>query len=247
MILPSAEPRHQAQLGRDEGSDCPRPGCSPTRGPRYDGVVETITRWLERDWFYWFAKRGFLIFARLFLGLKIHDRWRVPPPETGGLVVVSNHFSALDPPVMGVAVPREVHYMAKKELFENRYLRALVLGLRAFPVDREGNAAGAIKESIRRLERGVAIGIFIQGTRNRGDAEARGGAVFIAQRAGVPLQPAAIWREGRRYVVRFGDPITPEGKSREEAEQLTELLMTRINELLPETKKMRPRAATADV
>lgn len=208
--------------------------------------MDTITRWLERDWFYWLAKRGFLLFARLFLGLTIRDRWRVPPPETGGLVVVSNHVSALDPPVLGVSVPREVHFMAKKELFESRYSRALMLGLRAFPVDREGNAASAIKEAIRRLGRGVAIGVFIQGTRNRGDVEARGGAVFIAQRAGVPLQPAAVWREGRRYLVRFGEPLAPEGKSREEAQRLTELLMARINELLPSTEKMGSSANGAE-
>ncbi len=200
--------------------------------------METITQWVQGDWFYWLVKRGFFVYAKLFYGLAILDRWRVPPKETGGLVVVSNHISTLDPPVMGASVPREVHYMAKKELFENRYLRALVLGLKSFPVDREGNASGAIKESVRRLKKGLAIGIFIQGTRNQGDAEALPGAAFIAQRAGVPLQPAAIWREGRRYRVRFGEPLIPQGKSREEATLLTEELVRRIAELLPGTAKL---------
>jgi 1-acyl-sn-glycerol-3-phosphate acyltransferase len=201
--------------------------------------VDTITAWVQRPWFYWMVKWGFFIFAKLFLGLSIEGRWRVPPKERGGLVVVSNHISTLDPPVMGASMPREVHYMAKKELFENRYFRAIPLGLRSFPVDREGNASGAIKEAIRRLKQNLAIGIFIQGTRNAGDAEALDGAAFIAQRAGVALQPAAIWREGRRYRVRFGEPIMPQGKSREEAARLTDLLMVEINALLPEHAKMK--------
>ena len=71
-----------------------------------------------------------------------------------------------------------------------------------------------------------------------GDAGALDGAAFIAQRAGVPLQPAAIWRDGKNFRVRFGDPMHPEGKSREEAADLTAALMVRINELLPEGKKL---------
>lgn len=194
--------------------------------------MELITRWVQGAWFYWLVKHGFLWYARLFHGLVITGRDKVP--RTGPLVVVSNHITTLDPPIAGSAVPREVHYMAKKELFENRYLRALVLGLRSYPVDRQGNASSAIKESIRRLKTGVAIGIFIQGTRNKGDAQALDGAAFIAQRAGATLQPAALWRRGRRYFVSFGEPLEPQGKSREEAAALTRELVRRINALLPE-------------
>ena len=198
--------------------------------------METITRWVQRPWFYWLIKRSFLWFARLFMGLKIIDRDKVP--LSGGLLVVSNHIAVLDPPVMGAAIPREVHYMGKKELFENRYLRALVLGLRSYPVDRQGSASGAVKASIRRLNEGLAIGIFVQGTRNAGDAQALDGAAFIAQRAGAPLQPAALWKEGRKVRVRFGDPIYPKGKSREEATALTKEVVRRIDALLPEGQKM---------
>ena len=193
-----------------------------------------LLRIISQVWFFWFGRTVFLIYAKLFLNLKVYGLENVP--HRGGLVVVSNHFSALDPPVMGVSIPREAHFMAKKELFEGPFwLKLLVTGLRAYPVDREGNATGAIKDSIRKVrEQQVAIGIFIQGTRNNGNAEALDGAAFIAQRAGVPLQPAAIWREGQRFKVHFGEPVIPQGKSREEMAALTNELMLRINTLLPQ-------------
>jgi 1-acyl-sn-glycerol-3-phosphate acyltransferase len=200
-------------------------------------MMKFLERIVQQDWFFWFGRTVFLIYAKLFLGLRVEGQEKVP--RQGGLVVVSNHFSSLDPPVMGVSIPREANYMAKKELFEGKWwFRLIIMGLRAYPVDREGNATGAIKDSIRRVkDKQVAIGIFIQGTRNAGDAEALDGAAFIAQRAGVPIQPAAIWREGRSFVVRFGDPIMPQGKSREEASAITQTLMEKIKQLLPETKR----------
>lgn len=199
--------------------------------------METITRFMQRAWFFWFGRTAFLIFAKLVYGIRVEGAELVP--RKGGLVVASNHFSTLDPPVMGVAVPREINYMAKKELFENRYMRALALGLRAFPVDRSKSDLGAIKHALRLLEQGVAVGIFAQGTRNTGDFEALDGASFLAIRAGVPLQPAAIWREGRRYRVRFGEPIIPREGKREQMQALTRELMKRVNELLPEGKSLR--------
>ncbi|MEX2542467.1 MAG: lysophospholipid acyltransferase family protein [Trueperaceae bacterium] len=198
--------------------------------------METITRLMQRAWFFWFGRTAFLIYARLAYGLDIEGAELVP--REGGLVVASNHFSTLDPPVMGVAVPREINYMAKKELFENRYMRALALGLRAFPVDRSRSDLGAIKYSLKRLREGVAIGIFIQGTRNAGDVAALDGAAFLALRAGVPLQPAAIWREGKRYHVRFGTPIRPEGRDRNDIKALTGEVMDRVNELLPADREL---------
>jgi 1-acyl-sn-glycerol-3-phosphate acyltransferase len=194
-------------------------------------VMETITRFMQRAWFFWLGRTAFLIYAKLMYGIVVEGAELVP--RRGGLVVASNHFSSLDPPVLGVSVPREVHYMAKKELFENRYLRALVLGLRAFPVDRSRSDLGAIKHALRLLGNGVAVGIFAQGTRNAGDVAALDGAAYLALRAGVPLQPAAIWREGRRFHVRFGAPIPATGRDRHDIKALTAELMERVNRLLP--------------
>jgi 1-acyl-sn-glycerol-3-phosphate acyltransferase len=192
-----------------------------------------MLRWLlSGKWFYIFGRTLALIVLKLFYRLRVEGMERVP--RSGGLVVASNHISTLDPPVVGVSVPREIHFMAKKELFEGRWLGPIIRGLRAFPVDRRGGDIGAIKGALRRLTGGLAVGIFAQGTRNAGDADALDGAAFLAQRAGVPILPAAVWREGRHYRVRFGEPLLPEGRSKEEMAALTDQLMERVRDLLPE-------------
>ena len=143
--------------------------------------------------FYRLAAALVRLFVGLVYGLRIRGREHVP--ATGACVIGANHVSAWDPPVVGVAAPREVHFMAKKELFASRWGARLYRGLRAFPVDRGGHDIGAVKEALRRLQRGHAIGVFFEGTRNvSGSAEAHQGAAFLAQRADAPLVPAAIWR-----------------------------------------------------
>jgi 1-acyl-sn-glycerol-3-phosphate acyltransferase len=195
-------------------------------------VFGLLDRLVRMKWFYVLAVVAFRAFTRLFFGLRIERSERVPR-DGRGLVVACNHVSAWDPPVLGVCVPREIHFMAKKELFASPGGALLMHGLRAFPVDRSVNDVGAIKESLRKLQAGLAVGIFAQGTRNTGQKEALDGAAYLAQRAGVPLLPAAIWREGRRFHVGFGDPIEPTGKSREQARSMTLRLMRAVNEMLP--------------
>src|SRR5690606_36461367 len=85
---------------------------------------------------------------------------------------------------------------------------------------------------------GRAIGIFVQGTRNAGDAAALDGASYLAQRAGVPLVPAAIWREGRAFHVAFGPPILPTGRTREDATALTQQVVQEIGAMIPSAARV---------
>ncbi len=194
--------------------------------------MRLLERFVGQTWVFWLLRWSFLGFAKLFFGLRVSGLEHIP--REGGMVVASNHMSSWDPPVVGVAVPREIHFMAKKELFEKPGSRLLMLALRAFPVDRERSDLGAIKAALRKLDDGLAIGIFAQGTRNAGDKGALDGAAYLAQRAGVPLVPTAIWRDGKRFRVRFGTPIQATGRSREEASATTAELTRRIRALLPD-------------
>lgn len=185
----------------------------------------------DKDYIYKFGRFAFTLFFKVIFRLRVYDIDKVP--REGGVVFVSNHISAYDPPLLGVVIPRIVDFMAKKELFANPWFAKVLEIIHVFPVDRSGNATQAIKEALRRLQRGACIGIFAQGTRNQGDKEALDGAAFIAQRSGVPLQPIAIWREGRTFCVRFADPIYPEGRGREAATALTQQVMNAIVAMIP--------------
>ena len=199
--------------------------------PETETDILTSPRRLRTHWFYYLAAFAVRNYARLFLGLEVYGVENIP--RTPGLVLASNHFSTFDPPMIGSVVPREVHFMAKKELFESQPMRWLSVHLMAFPVDRSKSDMRAIKEALRHLKEGSAVGIFPQGTRKAADKDALDGAAFLAQRADVPLLPAAIWREGRNFRVAFGEPITPQGRSRDEMSALTRELMSRIDALLP--------------
>ncbi len=201
-----------------------------------------LMRLVEHPWFFWTARALFLTFVRVFYGLRIEGREHVP--REGPIVLASNHFSAWDPPVVGSCTPREISFMAKKELFENPVFRLAVRGLHAFPVDRSRNDLGAVKEALRRLKQDRAVGIFIQGTRTADSVEALDGAAFLALRTNAPLVPAAIWRDGRRFRVRFGEPFVVAGRDRAAMRRATAEAMRRILALLPQ--RARPAGALAD-
>jgi 1-acyl-sn-glycerol-3-phosphate acyltransferase len=134
-------------------------------------------------------------------------------PRDGGLVVAANHISNFDPPILGVAIPRPVWYMAKKELFAMPIVRWLIPRLNAFPVDRQAGGTAALRASLRMLKEGRAVVIFPEGGRNvTGTNEEKAGAAFLAAAGGVPVIPAAIGGTRRlrpfgRVTVAFGEPM----------------------------------------
>jgi 1-acyl-sn-glycerol-3-phosphate acyltransferase len=183
----------------------------------------------------WLYRLGFALGKALVsvaFGLRVVDVEHVP--LDGPCVIASNHDSGWDPLVVGVSMPRFVQYMAKRELFSNRLMVWALHGVGTFPVDRGKNDIGAVKEALRRLQAGGAVGVFFEGTRKAEAKAAMGGAAYLAQRSGGALVPAAIWREGRRFHVRFGEPMRATGRSREETAALTAALTERVRTLLSE-------------
>ena len=87
-----------------------------------------------RQLHYYLAWRVLHLLARLFLDLRVEGRERIP--QEGGVLVASNHTSYLDPPLLGVALPRECHFLAKRELFTFPPFGALIRAHNAVPVQR---------------------------------------------------------------------------------------------------------------
>ncbi|MEB3339822.1 lysophospholipid acyltransferase family protein [Okeania sp.] len=125
-------------------------------------------------------------------------------PQQGPLVIVSNHASDLDPPILSVSVRRPVAYMAKQQLFEVPILKEIITLYGAYPVNRGSADRSAIRSAMNSLAEGWAAGIFLQGTRTPDGkiTEPKLGAALIAAKAKVPLLPVCIW--GTHLVKRQG-------------------------------------------
>lgn len=134
-------------------------------------------------------------------------------PLDGGVVIAANHISNLDPPLLGVATPRPVSYMAKKDLFAIPVLGFVITHLYAFRVDREAGGTAALRAALRMLKEGRCVGIFPEGGRNvTGTNQEKAGAAFLAAASGAPVVPAAIVGSRRlrlrgRVTVVFGEPL----------------------------------------
>ena len=115
-------------------------------------------------------------------------------PERGKAIVSPNHFSMMDPIIIGAFLPRKVNFMAKEELFSNKLFALILNKLGVFPVKRGGADIGAIRTALRILNNGDIFCIFPEGTRSKtGEIlKAKPGAAMIAIRARSPIIPIAI-------------------------------------------------------
>jgi 1-acyl-sn-glycerol-3-phosphate acyltransferase len=166
-------------------------------------------------------------------------------PAEGGFVLASNHLSNLDPWPVGVPLfPRQVHYMAKSELYRNPVLRLILERAGAFPVRRGERDPQSFKTAVAHARAGGVVAMFPEGTRRakglrkRHVAARHAGAARIALAAGVPLVPAAVkgtdqLRRLGPVRVSYGPPIDLQtnGARRVAAKDATERLMAAISEL----------------
>ena len=166
---------------------------------------------------------GGQVLCRIFstLWFDLHVRGVENVPRTGGVLIVANHQSLLDPMLVGVRLPRPTSYLAKSELFEHKHFSWLIRSLYAFPVRQGEGDVGAVREAIRRLQEGNALVLFPEGSRTENGEllPIEGGVGLIARKAGVPVVPCVIegsysvWPKGvRRFRsgpidVRFGTPM----------------------------------------
>lgn len=167
-------------------------------------------------------------------------------PQQGPLVVVSNHASYFDPPLLSCCVGRPVAYMAKEELFQIPILKQAIQWYGAYPVSRGASDRSAIRSALKYLEAGWATGVFLQGTRTPdGKITApKLGAALIAAKAKAPLLPVSLWgtegvlKKGSAMpqpvpvTVRIGQVIdSPSSTEREELQAVTQQCVTAIQAL----------------
>lgn len=181
--------------------------------------------------------------------LRVTARGEANVPRRGGIIVVANHLSRVDPALICILSPRHIRYMAKVELF--RGLSGLFSRLYGtFPVRRLEADLKALRNAEGFLAAGLAVGMFPEGARSPSARLQRAypGSALIALRSGAPLVPVAVtgtehvrgpldWLRRRRVSVTYGEPFVlakPARLTREAGEAGTHEIMRRIAALLPE-------------
>lgn len=200
---------------------------------------------------YTFCRNGLWLFLKLYNRLEVHGAENVP--AQGGVLLVANHASFLDPPALGcAAMHRTVRYMARDTLFSNRWFGALLHKVAAVPISREKGDVSALKKALAVLKAGDCLGFFPEGTRSA-DGEikpAKAGVGFLVAKAGVPVVPAYIdgsykafprhhrWIRPVKIRVFLGAPIQPAefaqlADGRDRYDQIGALITERIRQLAP--------------
>jgi 1-acyl-sn-glycerol-3-phosphate acyltransferase len=115
-------------------------------------------------------------------------------PATGGVILASNHISFADPPLVGCGTRRQVHYMAKEQLFKPPFFGWWMHAVGSFPVRRGAPDRRALKRAIELLNEGRVVGIFPEGTRSEdgGLQEPELGIGLIALKSRAPVVPVAV-------------------------------------------------------
>ena len=151
-------------------------------------------------------KAYFFVFHRMTITGREHI------PAAGGVIICSNHSSMMDPTILAMATRRTIHYMAKKELYKNFFIAAVIRGLKAFPVDRDSTDMVAYKKAVDLLAGGGVIGIFAQGSRFKelDVKDAKAGVALFALKSGAVVVPAAIkttYKLFSRITYNIGPPV----------------------------------------
>ncbi|MEI9999848.1 MAG: lysophospholipid acyltransferase family protein [Verrucomicrobiota bacterium] len=167
------------------------------------------------------------------LGARIHRSGFEHVPRTGPALLLANHISHFDPPLMALKFPRHVHYMADKPLMEIPVLGELLRRGYVFPIDRTKTDRAALRTAMERLKAGNVVGIFPEGGIRHGKTAAVNGAEMPVGTASlwrmmdVPVIPMAVigtdqlyslryypWRA--RVFIRVGPVLPPDAKATRE-------------------------------
>lgn len=161
-------------------------------------------------------------------------------PKEGPLIFCGNHRTYLDPPLMVATAKRDMKFLAKEELYNNKFLAFLGWVFEAIPVKRDEKDVSAIKTSLKFLKSGQCIALFPEGTRNgleKGE-KVKDGVAFFAVRSGAKVVPCGIkggTKENRKVTITYGMPLDYSEykwtKDKEKLEEITEEIMDKIIEL----------------
>ena len=164
-------------------------------------------------------------------------------PASGPVIIASNHISNWDPIIIALGCRREVHFMAKEELFRNSLVARVLSAVNAIPIRREALDRSALRAASRVLRDGNVLLMFPSGTRDESGEvlEPKSGVGFIACMNEAPIVPACVsgsssparaFVSGTRFEVTFGPPIAAsKAKSSDEYRAVSQKVAEEIGRL----------------
>jgi 1-acyl-sn-glycerol-3-phosphate acyltransferase len=169
--------------------------------------------------FYWFAYCIVKTLGAIFSPRTVVGSANIP--QDGAFIIAGNHLSIIDPFLIGLSLRRRISYMAKDALFHNQILKWMLQNVEAFPIRRGSADVWALRETLRRLKRGMPVVMFPEGTRKTSTMENKmqSGIGFLAVKGNVPivpvhikgsdkvLPPGAKLPKRNRVTISFGKPL----------------------------------------
>ncbi len=166
--------------------------------------------------FYAFGRVVCAPIMKLIYRYKIINKANIPD-DGKGYIIASNHLSFSDPVLLGLGQKRRLNFMAKDELFKNKFFAFIIRHLGAFPVKRGAGDGKAIKNGEDIINEGNLMTIFIEGGRSKtGELmRPRSGFAVISQQTGASVVPACITKVGKhkyfcKRIIHFSEPISVE-------------------------------------
>ena len=191
---------------------------------------------------FWFLFCLVWVPIRLFYPLKVIGKKNLPKNQ--GYIFACNHFSNLDPIIINIQLNKKIRYLAKKELFKNKFMAWIMKQLGSFPVDRDKTEVSTVKFALNTLKNGEVLGVFPEGTRNKSGTNAlqeiKSGTIVFAGKADVPIVPVMFYRKSsflKRNYLLIGEPFKVEAENskkltEEETEKNKQRLIEEMNKLV---------------
>lgn len=158
----------------------------------------------------WIVRGAIYIWFKIYYKVDIIGLENIP--KEGSVIFCGNHRSYLDPPLMVATAKRDLKFLAKEELYKNKFLAFLGWVFEAIPVKRDDKDVSAIKTSLKILKNGDCIALFPEGTRNgleKGE-KVKDGVSFFAVRSGAKVVPCGIkggTKECKKVTITYGKPL----------------------------------------
>ena len=172
-------------------------------------------------------------------------------PKEGAIIIAPNHIGWADPPMLFLAIKRQLRFMAKSELFKNKLAAWFLKSVHVYPVKRSSGASEALAWAISELNIQRALVLFPEGTRNStGLKQGSEGVAYLASKTGALVVPVGITGTEKmhnpirlffpfcRIRIVIGEPFQVDVpkknmRHRNELRECTDKLMVKISELLP--------------